>query len=221
MSHSPQEDQHRGVPPRFPTEEGLWLKHHFRLFLSYNSKDREPAEELKKALASWGIDVFVAHANVRPASEWRAEVKLALQECHALGALLTHNFYKSKWTDQEVGFAVGRGITMIPLSCGAKPRGFLSDFQAFNLNLNTINAQAEQIAQVLARNPSTRQAMSKALTITGRKKRTRRKSGASKSQPNQIPNHGLFAGTEPNFFDGEDLDVPTYLRLGMKIDEID
>jgi len=34
---------------------------------------------------------------------------------------------------------------------------------------------------------------------------------------NKPENRGLFDETEQNLFNGEDLDVPTYLRRGIKI----
>jgi hypothetical protein len=200
--------------------EGLWRKNHFRLFLSHNSKDKEFALALKRSLAAWGIDTFVAHADVRPAREWRSEVKLALEECHALGALLTKNFYKSKWTDQEVGFALARRIIVIPFGCGAKPRGFLCDYQVLELTQSIQEFPAERIATFLSKDPRSRQSMNKGLLIVGKKARSKRIRKSSVSDSIIPRESGLFAGTEPTMFAGENLDIPTFMRRGIVI-EID
>jgi len=41
----------------------------------------------------------------------------------AFVALMTRSFHKSKWTDQEVGFAVCRGVPIIALRWGMDPYG--------------------------------------------------------------------------------------------------
>ena len=47
-----------------------------------------------------------------------------------LVALLTEGFSESKWTDQEVGVAVGRGVPIVPVRMGKDPYGFMAKYQA-------------------------------------------------------------------------------------------
>ena len=47
----------------------------------------------------------------------------------ALAAILTPGFNESKWTDQEVGVAVGRGSLIIPIRKGMNPYGFIGKYQ--------------------------------------------------------------------------------------------
>ena len=64
----------------------------------------------------------------------------------ALAALMTEDFHKSNWTDQEVGFALGRHVPIIPVRLGQTPYGFLARVQA--LSCNWENA-AERMVKLL------------------------------------------------------------------------
>jgi hypothetical protein len=44
--------------------------------------------------------------------------------------LLSKDFHESNWTDQEVGYAVARGIPIIAVRLGRDPYGFIGKFQA-------------------------------------------------------------------------------------------
>ena len=50
----------------------------------------------------------------------------------AFAALMTDDFHDSDWTDQEVGFALARGVPVIAVKLGRDPYGFLGKFQALS-----------------------------------------------------------------------------------------
>ena len=58
-------------------------------------------------------------------------------------AIHTLGFKDSFWTQQEIGFAVGRGVKIISFKMGEDPTGFISKKQA----LPRRNRTAEQIAR--------------------------------------------------------------------------
>ena len=63
--------------------------------------------------------------------EWQDEIERALNSMDALVAILTDDFHVGSWTDQEIGFAFGRGTPIIAVKLeGADPRGFIGKFQA-------------------------------------------------------------------------------------------
>ena len=88
----------------------IWKEGFFRLFLSHVSEHKLLAGKLKDELLLRGISAFVAHEDIAPSLVWQNEIELALRSMHALAALLTPDFHASNWTDQEVGFALGKGI---------------------------------------------------------------------------------------------------------------
>lgn len=115
-----------GIDPPF------WKEGHLRLFLSHLAEHRKFAGELKNALSSYGISCFIAHDDIEPTSEWEDEILLALSTCEVLIALLHAGFKSSNWTDQEVGFCMGRGIPSFSVRFDQDPYGFIGRFQAFN-----------------------------------------------------------------------------------------
>jgi hypothetical protein len=62
--------------------------------------------------------------------EWAREIELALRSMHALCALVTEDFHHSLWCDQEVGFALGRPVPVVPIRVGADPYGLMGKSQA-------------------------------------------------------------------------------------------
>ena len=45
-----------------------------------------------------------------PHLEWQVQIETALATCDTLVALLHDKFHASNWTDEEIGFAMGRGV---------------------------------------------------------------------------------------------------------------
>src|SRR5574337_2156399 len=121
----------------------LWEEGHFRLFLSHISSVKQLMSEIREALTSKGVDVFVAHEDIEPTKEWVSEIELALETCDALAAFLTDDFHNSLWTDQEVGFCVKRRILIIPVKIDRDPYGFLGRYQALNAKGRDANWIAE------------------------------------------------------------------------------
>ena len=83
---------------------------------------------------SFGISSFVAHTDIEPTKEWQTQIETALATSDALVALLHPDFHASNWTDQEIGFAMGRGIPVFSVRFGQDPYGFIGRFQAFQGN---------------------------------------------------------------------------------------
>ena len=107
-----------------------WKPHWTRAFISHTNAAAANAARLAEALASFSIHGFVAHDAIDSGAPWRGELEDALNSAHALIALVTRDWSASHWTDQEAGWACGRGIPVIPISMGATPYGFIGDYQA-------------------------------------------------------------------------------------------
>ena len=111
-------------------EKRIWGDEGFRLFLSHKTEVKQQTAKLKEDLKFFGISCFVAHEDIHPTQEWLNEIENALSSMDALVALMTENFHDSLWTDQEVGFAFGRGVPIISVRLGKDPYGFIGKFQA-------------------------------------------------------------------------------------------
>lgn len=110
----------------------FWRPEHLRVFISHLSTHRAFTAELQAALLEHGISSFVAHNDIEPTLEWQTEIETALRTCHSLVALLHPNFHASNWTDQEIGYVMGRGAPVFSVRLGQDPYGFIGRFQGFN-----------------------------------------------------------------------------------------
>ena len=137
----------------------IWKAGYLRLFLSHVSAHKDAVAKLKSELLDRGISAFVAHEDITPSSEWQHEIELALNFMDALAALLTPDFHQSNWTDQEIGFALGRGVRVISVNWGANPYGFAGKNQALKGWLEHPQATGINLAKDLLDHPTTRRQM--------------------------------------------------------------
>lgn len=93
-----------------------------RVFISHVHHDKVLAGDTKRVLAArYGIEAFVAHDDITPSKAWREQIKRALETCHYFVAILKYpEYHESQWCDQEVGWALARGIPILPV----RPKGF-------------------------------------------------------------------------------------------------
>ncbi|GGB81093.1 toll/interleukin-1 receptor domain-containing protein [Glycocaulis alkaliphilus] len=115
-------------------EPTCWEEGKLRLFISHLTEHRGMAAQLQEDLKRLGISAFVAHNDITPTHEWEMEIQAALSSCHLLLAIIHPGFKESAWCDQEIGYALGRGVPVFTVRCGADPHGFVSRFQGFNGN---------------------------------------------------------------------------------------
>jgi hypothetical protein len=142
------------VPPE--AEDRIWKKGKLRVFLSHKVEYKWQAEQLKESLDFFGISAFVAHTSITPTQEWLDEIENALFSMDAFVALITDNFSGSQWTDQEIGFALGREVPVIPVKIEHKdPYGFIGKYQALSINFENTFILAKSIFKLLLVNSYT------------------------------------------------------------------
>jgi hypothetical protein len=124
----------------------IWGTQGFRLFLSHKTEVKREAATLKEGLKLFGVSAFVAHEDIHPTRAWQDEIENALHSMDGFVAIMTDGFHDSLWTDQEVGFALARGVPIIALRMGKDPYGFLGRFQALS---TTWDNAAEGIVKLL------------------------------------------------------------------------
>lgn len=142
----------------FPTENlgDIWDEPNGdapRLFISHKADDKQLAMGIKARLRDhYGIASFVAHEDIEPSKEWQREIERVLGEMDGLIALLTPEFRDSPWTDQEIGFALGRKVPVISVRLGMDPYGFIGKYQAILGGNKTPDALADEIAITFFKN---------------------------------------------------------------------
>lgn len=130
--------------------EGVWFPDRIRVFVSHTHAHRQVAGTIAHVLEGYGFSCFVAHDAIEPSREWQDVIELALNTCDVLIAYVTPGFSDSDWTDQEVGWAMGRGLIVIPLRAGADPYGFFGSYQGVPIRTEAIHESAVAVARSIA-----------------------------------------------------------------------
>ena len=114
-----------------PESLKIWKTAYVRLFLSHKDAHKAEAKSLANSLEAYGISAFVAHDNIEPMSTWQGEIEKALATMEVMLAFVTDDFHDGPWTNQEVGYALGKQIPIISLKLQrADPDGFIGKVQA-------------------------------------------------------------------------------------------
>lgn len=141
----------------------FWRKGMFRLFVTHLAAHRAFAGELQEALLPFGISAFVAHNDIEPTQEWQTQIETALATCDAVVALLHPGFHESNWTDQEIGFGMGRGVPVFSVRFGGDPYGFIGRFQAFQGEGKTAAQLGRELFEAYRKNKETQAKMAEIL----------------------------------------------------------
>ncbi|PTN32380.1 toll/interleukin-1 receptor domain-containing protein [Desulfonatronum sp. SC1] len=147
--------KHLGVVTELESSEqpAFWSPNQPRIFLSHLATEKRSLKIFKAELGKYGLACFVAHEDIEPTKEWQSEIEIALTTMDALVAYLTPGFNESKWTDQEIGVAIGRKVPIVPLKVGIDPYGFIGKYQALQAKDRMPNEVAREIVELLAAKP--------------------------------------------------------------------
>ncbi len=113
-------------------KKNIYIPKKFRIFISYSEENKKIASGIKENLNRFGVQAFLAHDDIPPGKKWIPEILKNIENADIFIALLSKDFQKSKWTDQETGIAVCLDKFIIPISIdGTIPYGFMDKYQAF------------------------------------------------------------------------------------------
>lgn len=106
-----------------------------RVFISYSSEDSAMADKLTAVLKTLRVETFLAHDDINVGAQWKDVVLKGICKCNILVTLITSNFRKSKYTDQEVGAAWGLEKPILHVLVDRKaPTGFITEQQGLEYN---------------------------------------------------------------------------------------
>jgi hypothetical protein len=101
----------------------------FRVFLSYAHADRERIEQLDTVLHHMGL-LPVWDKNLPAGAAFDDEIRRQIAQAHVFMPLITLHSRERPWAHQEIGYALGIGVPVVPVAIGALPEGMLSGIQA-------------------------------------------------------------------------------------------
>jgi hypothetical protein len=132
--------------------DAIWGNQPARVFLSHTHHHREFLGEVKACLAGLGVSGFVAHSDINPSAQWRGTIRAALMSCHMLAAFLSDEFHDSQWCDQEVGWALGRGVPVLPVrfaEVSERKDGFIEEAQEIALGVASVYRRANRASEAI------------------------------------------------------------------------
>ena len=162
--NSIQQAEALGISPEM--EQLVWEENQFKLFISHTHHHKEAAGALKEALSFYHISAFVAHDNIDPEEDWRDIMVFALRTTDAAVAFLTDHFHPSDWTDQEIGWILGRNKPVIKLDLGKTPYGFMGNRQALNGKRKTEEQIAKEIYDILMKNELSKERVAEVIELS-------------------------------------------------------
>lgn len=123
-----------------------------RIFISYNTLDKDLAGKIKTLLSNYGLEVFLAHEDISPSKEWEDVILQNLDSTDIFIPLITKKFLISDWTDQESGIAFIKNKFIIPLVVDTHPYGFLGKYQELKINQQNIYETCLKIINTIVDN---------------------------------------------------------------------
>jgi len=117
----------------------IWAPDKLRCFISHRDSKKREAKVLANSLEDLGVTCFVAHDSIVPMTTWKEEIYKALNTMEAFVCFITEDYYKSEWTNQEIGFALAKGVPIFLYSAdNTDPKGFNMDIQAIKSGEKTL-----------------------------------------------------------------------------------
>ncbi|MDF1755325.1 MAG: TIR domain-containing protein [Verrucomicrobiales bacterium] len=158
----------------------FWVDGQLRAFISHLSSNKERMSAMKAELSHWGISAFIAHEDIEPPREWMNELEKGLETMDVLVAVIEPGFKESAWCAQEVGFALGRHVDVIPLKAGLDPFGFFGKIQGVQIKGKLPTEVASEIVRLLLKKPKHRDKLLRAMGKAFRGRQSEQKERAFK-----------------------------------------
>jgi len=106
--------------------------YHFRIFLSYAHGDSEKVRRIGVLLHNMGLTP-VWDRDIAGGAAFDDGIRRRIAQAHIFMPVLTSNSCNRPWVHQEIGYALGIGVAVIPVALGALPEGMLSGIQAISV----------------------------------------------------------------------------------------
>jgi hypothetical protein len=135
------------------TGSSIWSSGYVRVFLSHSAHHKQFIGQVADELAVSGIHAFVAHDTMEYEQPWQDQIENGLRTMQAFVALVHPEFLTSPWCQQEVGWALGRGVPRYVIRYPVDPAGFIGRTQWPQGNDLTTREVAALILEWVSRIP--------------------------------------------------------------------
>jgi len=101
-----------------------------KTFISYSSEDSVYVQRLHASLDTIGANPYVAEWWLEAGQPLAEKIRRNIEDSTCLLAMLTEEANSSAWVHEEIGYAIAKGKTVIPVvEAGVKIRGFLEGLE--------------------------------------------------------------------------------------------
>jgi hypothetical protein len=107
----------------------------YRVFISYSRRDEKHRSVLQKALRRLKLRPVFDAKDVRAGTAYAEEINAMIATAHVFMPILTKVSMASAWLHQEIGFALGMDVPVVPLVVGnVLPGGMFAGHRALSLD---------------------------------------------------------------------------------------
>jgi hypothetical protein len=104
----------------------------YRVFISYSHEDEGEALQIARHLRRIGLRP-TCMADFRVAVDFLEQVRNSIAYAHAFMPVLTEGSESRPWVQQEIGYAMGLEVPVLPVAIGHLPEAFLQRVQALRV----------------------------------------------------------------------------------------
>lgn len=120
-------------------------KRKYVFFISHSTEDlKSDVGEICEILETCKIPSFVADRDAPLGNPLPEEIKKAIEESELFLVFITKKSRNSAWVNQEIGFALGRGIPVIPIKKGQiKVKGLIESARYVKMRADPLETVSE------------------------------------------------------------------------------
>jgi hypothetical protein len=124
------------------------LRIKIEVFLSHADEDKKIAGKLANQLKKYDFSVFVAHDDIAIGEEWESTLRERITKCDIFLVLLSNNYHKASYTDQEIGIALSLNKRIFPVRIDeTMPYGFMTKYQAKKISSEINSEEISDLAE--------------------------------------------------------------------------
>jgi len=104
----------------------------YRVFISYSHEDERKARRIATHLKMIGL-LPTSMFDFGPSPDFLEQIRDSIAYAHAFMPVLTKGSESRPWVQQEIGYAMGLEVPVLPVALGPLPKGFIQLVQALRV----------------------------------------------------------------------------------------
>ena len=119
----------------------------YRVFISYSREDLELVKKIVKILESNGLTPMW-DKNFRYGHGFHEQIKTFISHAHVFLPVITKTSSERGWVHQEIGYAMGLNVPVLPVTLGVLPGEMIRELHAVKLSEDLMDLEAQLSREV-------------------------------------------------------------------------